>query len=243
MVWCMRKITFNLFKKLKIKNFSKISIFLLFVSFLAFKSAPVDAASGDVTGYPITKGTDGKKAIAINCFDSSKDIADQSLCEKYSTLQGSNCEAVESTLTREEPIYMCNSPGEIYCMRDTDCTSLGKGVCVVKKGSSKRFEDQFTGDSKEDEMEQETDYIGICASFGGTSENNTFSQAICNAIKIVTGNVGRAVSGVAFIVLGIMFFFGKVTWGIVLAVICGMGAIFGYDSIVTIITGKPFRCG
>ncbi len=215
---------------------------LLSLLMFFFASFSITASADDIKGYPVTKGTEHKKAIAINCYDDTNNVADQSLCDRYSILKNTSCEAIESTLSRNEPMYMCNAAGEMYCMKDTDCQVLGKNTCVISKGSSKKFEDQFTDDDKDEQMEKETDHVGICVSLGGTSESNAFGQAICNAIKIITGSVGRAISGVAFIVLGIMFFFGKVTWGLVLAIVCGMAAIFGYDSIVTVITGKPFRC-
>ena len=211
------------------RNFFLISIAIF--SLMSYNSYSAD----DQVGYKIKSG---EKGVAVNCYSEDRSTGDQSLCEKYSTYKNSSCEAIESTLTYDTPIYMCNPPGDAYCFVDSDCKVLGKNTCVTKPGSTNRFEAQFD----DGELESNTEIVGICVSIGGSGEDNAFGQAICNLMNVVTGNAGRAVVGVVVIVVGIMFFLGKVTWSLVLAIALGAGAIFGAPAIVSVVTGKSFNC-
>ena len=217
---------------------NKIKLFFMMFTAFAFFHQNSFAAEGgsSAVGYTIKAN---EKGVAINCYDSDKGVGDQGLCDQYASIKNASCEAIESTLTYDSPIYMCNPPGESYCFKDSDCKVLGKNTCVVKPGSTNRFESQFEDDTA---LEQNTTKVGICASVGGSGEDNAFGQAICNLMNVVTGNAGRAVVGVVVIVVGIMFFLGKVTWSLVLAIALGAGAIFGAPAIVSVVTGKSFHC-
>ncbi len=199
------------------------------------------SASDEIIGYNIVSG---EKGLVVNCYDSDRREGDQRLCDQYSTAKNSSCALVPSSAVTagngsHEEVYICNPPGESYCFRDFDCQALGKTTCAAKQGSNIRFESQF---DSEDDLMSNTTKIGICVSSGGNNEENAIGQAICNLIGVANGNAGRAVVGVVVIVVGIMFFLGKVTWSLVLAVTIGTGAIFGAETIVVAITGKPFYC-
>jgi type IV secretion system protein VirB2 len=56
---------------------------------------------------------------------------------------------------------------------------------------------------------------------------------LCTIVRAVTGRVGRAIATIAVIFLGFGAFFGKVTWGLAVAVAIGIFAIFGAATIVT----------
>ena len=213
-------------------------VVLLFLLLLACPFVNVIAADNDVKGYTI-ESDKSKKSVSHGCYDDDLGVGNQAICDASSSYKTSSCEAIESTLTRDTPIYMCNPPGESYCMKDSDCKVLGKNACVIKPGSTLRFEEQF---SEEADFEDNSTKIGICVSLGGSGEDNAFGQAICNLMNVVTGNAGRAVVGVVVIVVGIMFFLGKVTWSLVLAIALGAGAIFGAPAIVKVVTGKQFTC-
>ena len=71
----------------------------------------------------------------------------------------------------------------------------------------------------------------------GNANSNSLTTAMCNAMKIVTGNAGKAFSAFAIITLGIGFFTGKVSWGLMIGVAMGIAAMFGAPSIVAAITG------
>lgn len=78
----------------------------------------------------------------------------------------------------------------------------------------------------------------------GTANNNAFVETMCNVLKIVTGNGGKAFAAFAIISLGIGFFTGKVSWGLMIGVACGIAAMFGAPTIVAAIGGgNAFDCG
>ena len=77
-----------------------------------------------------------------------------------------------------------------------------------------------------------------------SSSSNILVDTMCNALKIITGNAGKAFAAFAIISVGIGFFTGKVSWGLMIGVAAGIAAMFGAPSIVSAITGKSsFDCG
>lgn len=175
----------------------------------------------------------------VKCLSDSN-LPDQAICDSDGP-NGSKCEILDSSeMDGGDPIALCMRPdkGIVYCRSDMDCHELSKPTCVEKVGSYTTIETY----KKNNDGELGDDEVGVCAAIGGSAEQNAFSQAICNFMNIVTGNAGRAVVGVVVIVLGIMFFLGKVSWSLVLAVALGAGAMFGAPAIVGVITGKQFTC-
>lgn len=70
---------------------------------------------------------------------------------------------------------------------------------------------------------------------GATTAQDDFGgigAKLCRVVRAVTGNVGRAIATFAVIFLGIGAFFGKVTWGLAVAIGMGIFAIFGAAKIV-----------
>jgi type IV secretory pathway VirB2 component (pilin) len=77
-----------------------------------------------------------------------------------------------------------------------------------------------------------------------SANTNVLVDTICNVLKIVTGNAGKAFAAFAIISIGIGFFTGKVSWGLMIGVAAGIAAMFGAPTIVAAITGKSaFDCG
>ncbi len=75
------------------------------------------------------------------------------------------------------------------------------------------------------------------------SNDNALVTVMCNVMKIVTGNAGKAFAAFAIISIGIGFFTGKVSWGLMVGVAAGIAAMFGAPTIVSAITGKGnFDC-
>jgi type IV secretory pathway VirB2 component (pilin) len=68
--------------------------------------------------------------------------------------------------------------------------------------------------------------------------SNSFSRTICNALRIVTGTAGKTFAAFAIIAVGIGFFSGKVSWGLMIGVAAGIAAMFGAPSIVAAISGQ-----
>ena len=79
------------------------------------------------------------------------------------------------------------------------------------------------------------------ASWSSTTNSagsNTLTEVMCNVYRIATGNAGKAFAAFAIISVGIGFFTGKVSWGLMLGVTAGIAAMFGAPSIVSAISGK-----
>ncbi len=70
-----------------------------------------------------------------------------------------------------------------------------------------------------------------------TADNNAFVDTLCNALKIVTGSGGKAFAAFAIISCGIGFFTGKISWGLMIGITCGIAAMFGAPTIVAAISG------
>ncbi len=76
------------------------------------------------------------------------------------------------------------------------------------------------------------------------SNDNVLVSTMCNALKIVTGNAGKAFAAFAIISIGIGFFTGKVSWGLMIGVAAGIASMFGAPTIVAAVTGESaFDCG
>ena len=77
-----------------------------------------------------------------------------------------------------------------------------------------------------------------------TANDNALVTTMCNALKLVTGNAGKAFAAFAIISLGIGFFTGKVSWGLMIGVAMGIAAMFGAPTIVAVLSGKDaYSCG
>jgi len=68
--------------------------------------------------------------------------------------------------------------------------------------------------------------------------SNSLTRVMCNALKIVTGSAGKTFAAFAIIAVGIGFFSGKVSWGLMIGVAAGIAAMFGAPSIVAAISGQ-----
>jgi len=68
-------------------------------------------------------------------------------------------------------------------------------------------------------------------------DDNALSEVVCNALGIVTGTGGKAFAAFAVISMGIGFFTGKVSWGLMIGICAGIGAMFGAPTIVAAIAG------
>ena len=68
-------------------------------------------------------------------------------------------------------------------------------------------------------------------------DETPFTTTICNLLGVATGDGGKAFTAFAIISLGIGFYFGKVSWSIILGVAAGIGSLFGSATIITAVTG------
>ncbi|MBT4989327.1 MAG: TrbC/VirB2 family protein [Rickettsiales bacterium] len=67
---------------------------------------------------------------------------------------------------------------------------------------------------------------------GGVGSGGDLEQILCNALAIVQGGVGKSIAAFAIIFIGVSLFLGKVSWGVAIATVLGIGAIFGATTIV-----------
>jgi type IV secretory pathway VirB2 component (pilin) len=82
------------------------------------------------------------------------------------------------------------------------------------------------------------------STISNTANSNILVDTMCNAMKLVTGNAGKAFAAFAIISVGIGFFTGKVSWGLMIGVAAGIAAMFGAPTIVAAISGKgAYDCG
>ena len=67
---------------------------------------------------------------------------------------------------------------------------------------------------------------------------NAFTKNACNVLRIVTGSAGKTFATFAVIAVGIGFFTGKVSWGLMIGVSAGIATMFGGPSIVAAVSGQ-----
>ncbi len=76
-----------------------------------------------------------------------------------------------------------------------------------------------------------------CSKFAIAAEV-TFESVLCSAYGLFNGTIGKVFALFALIALGVSFFLGKVSWGTVIAIALGIGAIFGGTAIVNALSGE-----
>lgn len=54
----------------------------------------------------------------------------------------------------------------------------------------------------------------------------------CNVINQITGGIGKVIAILILISMAIGLFLGKITWGLAIAVMVGMGLLFGASTLV-----------
>ena len=60
----------------------------------------------------------------------------------------------------------------------------------------------------------------------------------CNVIDQITNGVGKVIAILILISMAIGLFLGKITWGLAIAVMVGMGMLFGASGVVDTIAPK-----
>jgi len=59
----------------------------------------------------------------------------------------------------------------------------------------------------------------------------------CNVINQITGGIGKVIAILILISMAIGLFIGKISWGLAIAVMVGMGLLFGAQGVVQVISG------
>ena len=70
------------------------------------------------------------------------------------------------------------------------------------------------------------------------TDANALTGTMCRAFKLATGTAGKTFAAFAIISMGLGFFTGKVSWGLMIGVMAGIAAIFGAPTMVSAIGGE-----
>lgn len=84
-------------------------------------------------------------------------------------------------------------------------------------------------------------YLIPIEAFAQEKTTDDVTKVICKVIGLITGGIGKAIAILIVISLAIALFLGKVTWGLAIAVMVGIGVLFGAEYIVSTVTpgGTP----
>ena len=75
------------------------------------------------------------------------------------------------------------------------------------------------------------------ANDGAMAGDTPFEAVGCRVYLILIGTPGKILASVVIITLGMGFFTGKVSWGLMIGAAAGIGAMFGAPTIVKFIGG------
>jgi type IV secretory pathway VirB2 component (pilin) len=75
-------------------------------------------------------------------------------------------------------------------------------------------------------------YMISCAQAFASINPTEIGTVLCNATAIIMMDVGQGLATLAVVALGVGALFGKVTWGMALTTVTGIGTIFGAVGIV-----------
>jgi type IV secretory pathway VirB2 component (pilin) len=119
-----------------------------------------------------------------------------------------------------------------YNASSGDACRWSSGSCISRRGCSSLG----AGATSCDNVAgcKTVKYLSVSA----TADDNKLVETLCNALKIVTGSGGKAFAAFAIISVGIGFFTGKVSWGLMIGVSAGIAAMFGAPTIVAAISGE-----
>lgn len=63
----------------------------------------------------------------------------------------------------------------------------------------------------------------------------TFKKGLCNAVKLITSDAGKAIATAAIITVAIAALLGRVSWGQAVMIAAGIAGIFGAPTIAAYI--------
>ena len=66
----------------------------------------------------------------------------------------------------------------------------------------------------------------------GTCRQNALTSVMCKMTGYITSKIGRTFMVFALVMMGLAFFLGKISWGMIMTVILGSALMYGADSIM-----------
>ena len=83
-------------------------------------------------------------------------------------------------------------------------------------------------------------FAGVAAAADTTTD--PMEKTLCNIYLFITGGVGKTICAFTIIGVGIGFFTGKVSWGVLIGVALGIASLFGGPAIMVAVTGGTAPC-
>ena len=80
----------------------------------------------------------------------------------------------------------------------------------------------------------------VGAAYAETTDPMT--ATLCNIYLFITGGIGKTICAFTIIGVGIGFFTGKVSWGVLIGVALGIASLFGGPAIMAAVTGGTAPC-
>ena len=71
--------------------------------------------------------------------------------------------------------------------------------------------------------------------------DDPMAATLCNVYIFITGSIGKTICAFTIIGVGIGFFTGKVSWGVLIGVALGIASLFGGPAIMQAVTGGSER--
>ena len=74
------------------------------------------------------------------------------------------------------------------------------------------------------------------SAFSVDDDTGGMSTIMCKVVKLLTGTIGKIIAVIVLASIAIGLFLGKVTWGVAIAAMVGMGLLFGAPGLVQTIS-------
>ena len=72
--------------------------------------------------------------------------------------------------------------------------------------------------------------------------DDPMTATLCNIYIFITGGIGKTICAFTIIGVGIGYFTGKVSWGVLIGVALGIASLFGGPAIMQAVTGGDAPC-
>jgi type IV secretory pathway VirB2 component (pilin) len=220
----MKKIKNKKVIKKKLSHHCKAALLSLFVMLTIpsissgiFGNGDAEAACIERSGY-IGQSVDVTAAI----------VEHSAFCNKVPAVPGDKGSASGGNCTvpglKVNGVVICNS---------TTASGSTVGTCTPVTGAKIRCSGLNTA-----QCQSVSDITTYCQWVAEDTDNNKLVDAICRVYQIATGTAGKAFAAVGVISVGIGFFTGKVSWGLMISVAAGIAVFFGAPSIISVISGS-----
>ena len=85
-------------------------------------------------------------------------------------------------------------------------------------------------------------FVGVAYAADAPTVTDPMEATLCNIYIFITGGIGKTICAFTIIGVGIGFFTGKVSWGVLIGVALGIAALFAGPAIMQAIAGVESPC-